>query len=104
MHCEPLVEHRPQIGCSLLHLTFEAAQASQEARSFGLRSLSDLDLGAEVGTEVGAEVGALSEVRGIGGLEIGCSSCIDGCHGAGGDEVKDMLVATAMGSRSSNRG
>jgi hypothetical protein len=49
MHCEPLAEHRAQIGCSLLHLTLEAAQASHEARSLGLRSLSDEDLGAEVG-------------------------------------------------------
>jgi hypothetical protein len=49
MHCEPLAEQRAQIGCSLLHLTLEAAQASHEARSLGLRSLSDEDLGAEVG-------------------------------------------------------
>jgi hypothetical protein len=33
----------------LLHLTLDAAQASHEARSFGLRSLSDADLGADVG-------------------------------------------------------
>jgi hypothetical protein len=44
-----LDKQRPQIGCSLLHLTLDAAQASQEARSFGLRSLSDVDLGADVG-------------------------------------------------------
>jgi hypothetical protein len=107
------------MGWALLHLTFEAAQASQEARSFGLRSLSDLDLGAEVGTEAGpevgpevgpdvvaeagaevgaevgtesgADVGALNDARSIGGLKSGCSSCIDGCHGICG-AVKDMIV------------
>ena len=42
MHCEPLALQRVQMGCSLLHLTLEAAQASQEARSFGLRSAADL--------------------------------------------------------------
>jgi hypothetical protein len=38
-----------QVGWFLLHLTFDAAQASQEARSLGLRSLLDVGLGAEVG-------------------------------------------------------
>jgi hypothetical protein len=49
MHCEPLAKQRAQMGCSLLHLTLDAAQASQEARNLGLRSLSDADLGADVG-------------------------------------------------------
>lgn len=109
------------MGWALLHLTFEAAQASQEARSFGLRSLSDLDLraevgteagtevGAEVGTEVGAEVGAdsgadvgaLNEARSIGGLGTGCSSCIDGCHGICG-AVKDMVVISWYGDGESS--
>lgn len=48
-HCMPLAEHLVQIGRFLLHLTFEAAQASQEARSLSLRSLLDVGLGAEVG-------------------------------------------------------
>jgi len=54
MHCEPLALHRVQIGCSLLHFTLEAAQASQEARSLGLRSLADLgDVLVWRGVEVG---------------------------------------------------
>jgi hypothetical protein len=57
-HCISLVAHRRQTGCSLLHLTLEAAQASQEARSLGLRSGTALDgLGTEVGESIGgAEV------------------------------------------------
>ena len=49
MHWEPLAEHRWQVGCSLLHLTLEAAQASHEARSFGLRSRSVVILETELG-------------------------------------------------------
>jgi hypothetical protein len=78
MHCEPFAEHRPQMGCSLLHLTLEAAQASHEARSFGLRSLSE-DLGAEV-DDLGAEVGDLMiEVDKV-GVEVGLPSTIGDCH------------------------
>lgn len=43
-HGEPLAVQRAHKGCSLEHLTFEAAQASHEARSLSLRSLSDLHL------------------------------------------------------------
>jgi hypothetical protein len=74
MHCEPLAKHLAQIGCSLLHLTFEAAQASQEARSLGLRSLSDEDFGA------GAEVGDLIEGADVIGVEELLSSTIGACH------------------------
>jgi hypothetical protein len=49
MHWEPLAEQRAQVGWSLLHLTLEAAQASQEARSFGRRSRSGVILGTAVG-------------------------------------------------------
>jgi hypothetical protein len=72
MHCEPLAEQRAQIGCSLLHLTLEAAQASQEARSFGLRSLSEEDLGAEVGD--------VMDMGDMVGIDVGLSSTIDDCH------------------------
>jgi hypothetical protein len=41
MHGERLAEQRAQVGCSLLHLTFEAAQESHEARSFSFFSLPD---------------------------------------------------------------
>jgi uncharacterized protein YunC (DUF1805 family) len=71
MHCEPFAEHRPQMGCSLLHLTLEAAQASHEARSFGLRSLSE-DLGAEVGD-------LMIEADKV-GVEVGLPSTIGDCH------------------------
>jgi hypothetical protein len=52
-------------------LTLEAAQASQEARSLGRRSLSALD------EDVGAEVG-----DGMGGVEMGVVSTRvgAGCH------------------------
>lgn len=54
MHCEPLALQRAQMGCSLLHLTLEAAQASQEARSLGLRSAADLGVVVAVrGVDVG---------------------------------------------------
>ena len=60
MHCEPVAEQRWQIGCSLLHLTLEAAQASHEARSLGRRSLSALD--EDVGAEVGDGMGGVAMV------------------------------------------
>jgi hypothetical protein len=70
MHCEPLAEHRWQIGWSLLHLTLEAAQASHEARSLGRRSRSALE------EDVGAEVG-----NRIGGVDMGLSNLAgDDCH------------------------
>jgi hypothetical protein len=72
MHCEPLAKHRPQMGCSLLHLTLEAAQASHEARSFGLRSLFNEDLGAEVGD-------LITEIR-KDGVEVGLPSTTGDCH------------------------
>lgn len=54
MHGEPLVAQRWQIGCSLLHLTLEAAQASHEARSFGFLSGTAFEgWGAEVGEVIG---------------------------------------------------
>ena len=41
------------MGCSLLHLTLEAAHISHEARSFSFRSLfADDDLGTEVGEDM----------------------------------------------------
>jgi hypothetical protein len=60
------------MGCSLLHLTLEAAQASHEARSFGLRSLFNEDLGAEVG-------GLITEIR-KDGVEVGLPSTTGDCH------------------------
>ena len=79
MHCEPLVEQRAQIGCSLLHLTLEAAHASHEARSLGLFCLSkEDDFGAEVGEDmIGVDVGPSSTI----GL---CQCEVDG--------VKDIVV------------
>jgi hypothetical protein len=73
MHCEPLAEQRVQVGCSLLHLTLEAAQASHEARSLGLRSLSADDLGAEVGD-------LMLSVDMVVGVDVGVSSWICDCH------------------------
>lgn len=82
MHCEPLAKHRPQMGCCLLHLTLEAAHASQEARSFGRRSLSDEVFGAEVGDlTVGVDVG---------GVDVLLSSTIGICHSLVCD-VYDMV-------------
>jgi hypothetical protein len=71
MHCEPLAKHRPQMGCCLLHLTLEAAHASQEARSFGRRSLSE---------DFGAEVGDLIVGDDVGGVDVLLSSTIGICH------------------------
>jgi len=77
MHCEPLAEQRAQMGCCLLHLTLEAAQASHEARSLGLRSCCALvvslveDLGAEVGEGMGdVEVGPRVKPRPMTGVEV----------------------------------
>lgn len=67
MHCEPLALHRAQMGCSLLHLTLEAAQASHEARSFGLRSLADFGV---VVAGRGVEVGGMGWL----GVSGGCHS------------------------------
>ena len=86
MHCEPLAEHRAQMGCSLLHLTFEAAHASHEARSLGLRSLS---------ADFGAEVGDLIEGADVAGVDLLLSSTIDACHCAVCEE-NDMLTALEM--------
>lgn len=52
------------MGRFLLHLTFEAAQASHEARSLSLLSLVDVDLGAEVG-DVVVDVGAVGTDVGL---------------------------------------
>lgn len=72
------MEQRPHIGCSLLHLTLEAAQASHEALSLGFRSLSDeADLGAEVGEDM---------------MEIEWSSTMGLCH-CEVDGIKDIIVA-----------
>jgi len=81
MHCEPFAEHLWQFGWSLLHLTFEAAHASHEARSFGRRSLSTFeDLGAEVG-------------EGTADVEIGASSTVGaGCHCCGVCGMKDIVA------------
>ena len=84
MHCEPLTEHLAHIGRSLLHLTFEAAQASQEARSLGLRSLSEVDLGAEVGDLM---VGVV-----MAGVDVGLSRTIGECHCAG-CVIEDIMIA-----------
>lgn len=87
MHCEPLVEQRAHIGCSLLHLTFEAAQASHEALSLGLRSLSEED-------DLGADVGE----RMI-GVDLEWSSTIGLCQ-CEVDGVKDIIVAYRSKSQS----
>lgn len=76
MHCEPLAKHRPQMGCSLLHLTLDAAHASHEARSLGRRSLSDF----------GAEVGDLTVGDEVGGEEVGA------CHWLVCDVNEDMVA------------
>jgi hypothetical protein len=86
MHCEPLAKHRPQMGCSLLHLTLEAAQASHEARSLGLRSLSDEDLGAEVGDLV-----AVVDMEDV---QAGLLSTNGDCHCVVCD-VYDMIAVEA---------
>jgi hypothetical protein len=53
MHGELMTRQRAQIGCSLLHLTFDAAQESHEARSFKFLSFPGVDsLGAEVGIDI----------------------------------------------------
>jgi hypothetical protein len=53
IHAEPLAEQRAHIGCSLLHLTFEAAQESHEARSFSFLSLIGKGVfGVEVGEDM----------------------------------------------------
>ena len=58
------------MGWSLLHLTFEAAQASHEARSLGRRSRSAFE------EDVGADVGDRMT-----GVEVGVSNLVgDGCH------------------------
>jgi hypothetical protein len=56
------------MGCSLLHLTFEAAHESHEARSLGLRSREDL--GADVGDRRG-EAGAVGWVMVSGACHSG---------------------------------
>jgi hypothetical protein len=64
-HCEPLAEQRTHIGCVFEHLTLEAAHASHEALSFGLRSCDFLggvegdDVGADVGADVGETIGGV---------------------------------------------
>lgn len=67
MHWEPLALQRAQMGCSLLHLTLEAAQASQEALSLGLRSVADLGV---VVAGRGVDVGGM----GWDGVSGGCHS------------------------------
>jgi hypothetical protein len=67
-------------------LTFEAAQASQEARSLGLRSLSE---------DFGAEVGDLIEGADVIGEDVLLSSTIGACHCAVCD-VYDIVVLEAI--------
>jgi hypothetical protein len=65
MHGELMAEQRAQVGCSLLHLTFEAAQESHEALSFKLLVFLGADvLGAEVGEDMLSVVVLLSIITG----------------------------------------
>jgi hypothetical protein len=82
-HCEPLALQRAQIGCSLLHLTLEAAHASHEARSLGLRSV--FDLGADVGIDR----------RGVAGAEVGRPWVSDGCH-SGVCDLKSIVLTICV--------
>lgn len=67
MHGEPLIRQRAQMGCSLLHLTFDAAHVSHEALSFGFLSLFEaVVLAAEVGGGMAAEGGISMLVGGSG--------------------------------------
>lgn len=86
MHGEPLTEQRAQMGCSLLHLTLEAAHASHEARSLSLFCLSTED-------SFGAEGG-----RDMRGVDVGPSSTIGLCH-CEVDGVKDMRMVISSKSR-----
>ena len=72
MHCEPLEEQRAHNGCSLLHFTFEAAQASHEARSFGFRSVAVVD---GLGADVGERTGGVEEGHSVNGE---CQSWVEG--------------------------
>ena len=56
-----MAAQRAQLGCSLLHLTFDAAQESHEALSFSFLSLPDeIFLVVEVGEDMmGVDVGLL---------------------------------------------
>lgn len=64
MHVEPLVVHRAQVGCSLEHLTLEAAQASQEALNLGLRSFAcAAPFGADVDEDM-MKVGMIADEYG----------------------------------------
>ena len=81
MHGDPFAEQRVQIGCSLLHLTFEAAHASHEARSLGLFCLSDEDdFGAEIGEDMT-------------GADVWPSGTMELCH-CEVDGVKDIMNST----------
>ena len=81
MHSEPLAEHRWQIGWSLLHLTFDAAQASHDARSLGRRSRSAflVDEGAEVGDCMAS-------------VEVGASNLVGDCCHWGSSVGKDIVA------------
>jgi hypothetical protein len=62
----------------------EAAQASHEARSLGVRSLSDAVLGADVGdVVVGVDMV---------GVDVWVSTSIGDCHCVVIGEVNDMMV------------
>jgi hypothetical protein len=60
-----MTEHRAQVGCSLLHLTFDAAQESHEALSFRLLIFLGVDVfGADVGEDMLSDVFLLSIMTG----------------------------------------
>jgi hypothetical protein len=81
------VEQRTHIGCVFEHLTLDAAQASHEALSLGLRSCDFLG-GVEV-VDMGADVGET-----MGGVQVPviprpiakgeCHSCVE--------VVQDIIV------------
>ena len=65
MHFVWVWRQRAQFGCSLLHLTFDAAQASHEALSFRFPSRRGVNgLGAEVGVDILSGVLLLSSMTG----------------------------------------
>lgn len=68
-----MAAQRAQMGCCLLHLTFDAAQASHEARSLGFRSGTALeDCWADVVESV--DMVEVVEAEGDGD---DCHSCVE---------------------------
>lgn len=75
------MRQRAQVGCSLLHLTFDAAHISHDALNFGFRCLCEaVDLGAEVGGDMVEAVVTISVI-----VAEGCH-----CEGCGVECMSDM--------------